>query len=224
MESGNPLKHWLAAVIMAVPPVYLLLRWNNIPGTVALHFGADGTPDRYGSKVELLITTLLMAIISLLCYLLITNVHKLDKKRTKGIKPPMLDNIAFVTAVFVSVLSLAIIISGVNPGAMLIDKIVLPAIGLFFIFMGNVMYNIRPNRFVGIRTPWTLSSDDNWKKTHRLGAKLFFVGGLLITLTSLTFDTVIATIFTTGIALLIAVITITYSFLYYKSNKNHNVL
>jgi uncharacterized membrane protein len=40
----------------------------------------------------------------------------------------------------------------------------------------------RPNWFVGIRTPWTLSSDRVWEKTHRLGGKLFVAGGLIIIL------------------------------------------
>lgn len=223
MESGNPLKHWLAGVMAIVPIAYLLTKWSTIPVKVALHFGPDGKPDRYGGKIELLLSILLMSVIGIFTYLLITNVHKLDKKKFKDGKPPIFDTIALGTMVFITILSLAIIINSTHPDIILLDKVILPAIGLFFVFMGNIMYNIRPNSFVGVRIPWTLKDEDNWKKTHRIAAKLFFVGGLLITLVALGFDTEIASMFTTGVALVIAIASILYSYLYYKNNKKDNI-
>jgi uncharacterized membrane protein len=62
----------------------------------------------------------------------------------------------------------------------------LPAlIGLLLAILGNWMGKIRRNRFVGIRTPWTLSSDFVWERTHRLGGRLFALLGITIFLTSL---------------------------------------
>lgn len=55
----------------------------------------------------------------------------------------------------------------------------LPAMGLLFIFIGAMLRVAKRNYFVGIRTPWTLSSDRVWDKTHRLGAVLFVVAGIL---------------------------------------------
>ena len=52
-------------------------------------------------------------------------------------------------------------------------------VGLLFVIMGNEMGRIRPNWFLGIRTPWTLSNEVVWKKTHRLGGRLFFLTGLV---------------------------------------------
>jgi uncharacterized membrane protein len=52
--------------------------------------------------------------------------------------------------------------------------------GAFFIVMGNLLPRARPNWFVGIRTPWTLSSDRVWEKTHRLAGYVFVVLGVLI--------------------------------------------
>ena len=51
------------------------------------------------------------------------------------------------------------------------------AVGLLLCVLGNVMGKIRPNWFVGVRTPWTLSSRDSWNKTHRLAGRLFVVLG-----------------------------------------------
>ena len=55
----------------------------------------------------------------------------------------------------------------------------LPAMGLLFIFAGIMMRNAKRNFFIGIRTPWTLSSDRVWNETHRLGGILFIVSGVL---------------------------------------------
>ena len=55
----------------------------------------------------------------------------------------------------------------------------LPAIGLLFIFIGFMMRQAKRNFFIGIRTPWTLSSDMVWNETHRVGAILFMISGAL---------------------------------------------
>ena len=55
----------------------------------------------------------------------------------------------------------------------------LPALGLLFIFMGQLISKAKRNFFIGIRTPWTLSSDTVWNQTHRVGGKLFMAAGVL---------------------------------------------
>ena len=57
--------------------------------------------------------------------------------------------------------------------------------GILLIVIGNLLPRARPNWFVGIRTPWTLSSDRVWEKTHRFGGRVFVAGGLLITIAAL---------------------------------------
>ena len=46
--------------------------------------------------------------------------------------------------------------------------------------IGNVMGKLRPNHFVGFRTPWTLANERVWDQTHRFGGKVFVLGGMLI--------------------------------------------
>ncbi len=59
------------------------------------------------------------------------------------------------------------------------NLMILPAMGVLFIAIGNLMGNARRNYFVGIRTPWTLSSDTVWAKTHRLGKWTFIAAGAI---------------------------------------------
>jgi uncharacterized membrane protein len=55
----------------------------------------------------------------------------------------------------------------------------LPALGLLFIFVGFLIERTKRNFFIGIRTPWTLSSDSVWQETHRVGGQLFKASGIL---------------------------------------------
>ncbi len=59
-------------------------------------------------------------------------------------------------------------------------RTLLPAMGLLFIGIGYLIKNAKRNFFIGIRTPWTLSSDTVWEKTHALGAKTFIASGVVI--------------------------------------------
>lgn len=58
-------------------------------------------------------------------------------------------------------------------------RLLLVAMGMLFVAMGNQLGKTRPMWFVGIRTPWTLTDPDVWIATHRLGGKLFVAAGLI---------------------------------------------
>jgi uncharacterized membrane protein len=84
------------------------------------------------------------------------------------------------------------------------------------------MYNIKPNYFAGIRLPWTLDNDENWRRTHLLGGKLMFGGGLLIAVICLFASFYLSIIILFAILSLIILITCIYSYnLYKKLNGSH---
>lgn len=57
---------------------------------------------------------------------------------------------------------------------------IIVGVGLFLLLLGNVLPRVRPNWFIGIRTPWTLSSDRAWEKTHRVGGYILSAAGLVV--------------------------------------------
>jgi uncharacterized membrane protein len=65
------------------------------------------------------------------------------------------------------------------------SQAMLPAMGILFFFLGYMLRKAKRNFFIGIRTPWTLSSDRVWEETHRLGSVLFMISGALVFLGSL---------------------------------------
>jgi uncharacterized membrane protein len=80
------------------------------------------------------------------------------------------------------------------------------------------MHSIKPNYFAGLRTPWALEDPDNWRATHRLAGKLWFAGGLVITIAVLLLPTVPGFIFFMSIVAVLVLIPFIYSYRYFKSH------
>jgi uncharacterized membrane protein len=87
-------------------------------------------------------------------------------------------------------------------------------LGLFFMSMGNYLSKVRQNHFLGIKLPWTLESEDNWNKTHRLAAWLFVAAGFVTILEGFVFWFAPGVVF--GGILLASLLPMIYSFLLYK--------
>lgn len=174
----------LAVILIALAPIiYLALTWNQVPQTVPLHFDHEMKPDRFGNKNELWIVSGIILAVSLFLYFLLKNIHRIDPKR-KNLPSSGFSRLAFGLVVFMSTLSFLILLSATK-GNNLMENLLFPFMGLLFAFLGNYMVNIKPNYFAGIRLPWTLSNDENWKRTHRLAGKLWFWGGMSLAIISL---------------------------------------
>ena len=97
--------------------------------------------------------------------------------------------------------------------------IVIPTlVGILFIIMGNYMGKIKYNWFIGIKTPWTLSSENVWNKTHRIAGWLFILMGVVMLLMPIFPKEIMAPIFFSTI---IAVVfgSFIYSYILYRNEK-----
>lgn len=97
------------------------------------------------------------------------------------------------------------------------DRVLWPLMGLMFAFIGNYMNNIKPNYFAGLRLPWTLSSDDNWRRTHQMAGKLWFWGGLSAAILSLIIPSPFSIIVFFLILSVLVIIPIVYSYRIFKN-------
>ena len=87
-----------------------------------------------------------------------------------------------------------------------------------FVVIGNYLPKAKSNFFYGIKTPWTLSSEISWKKTHRLGGRLFVVSGLAIILSSLLFNETVRVVVMILTLLAVAIVPIWASYFYAKED------
>lgn len=210
---------WLIWLVALVPAIYLATRWNSLPETVAIHFDLKGNPDRYGSKTDLLLLVGFFSLMTVGVYFLLSNIYKIDPKRYAAENKERLQRMGFAVGIFLAAVCCVIIYSTVKGSIEFGLRYIFAGVGLLFSLIGNYMHNIKPNYFAGLRMPWTLNNEDNWRKTHLLAGKLWFAGGLLIAILCMLLpDTFSIIIFFTLIMILV-IIPAVYSYRLYKKNK-----
>ena len=216
----NKILKTLVWVIIITPLAYLAIVWKQIPDKVATHYNLQGQPDEFGSKTTLWIGIGVFAVVSVLIYLLLINVHRIDPKKHAAENRDSLLRIAFTIVVFTSLLSLTLVRSSAIAGGIKFNiRFVFVAMGLLWAIIGNYFHNLKPNYFAGLRLPWTLENEDNWRKTHWLAGRLWFGVGLAVGVMWL-FIPLIPGIFVTFILLMSTlVIPLLYSYKLYKRDK-----
>ncbi|MDD5696970.1 MAG: SdpI family protein [Candidatus Pacebacteria bacterium] len=154
-----------------------------VPEKMASHWNAQGAVDGYVSKCfGLFFFPFLILIISLFL-LLVPKIDPLKKNIEKfGEEYDLF--VVWLTVFFFYIYTLTLLW---NMGATFnMTFVLMPAFAALFYFMGILLEKAKRNYFIGIRTPWTLASDEVWNKTHKLGARLYKIVALL-TLVSMLF-------------------------------------
>lgn len=206
---------WVSLLIIILSIGVSLFIYPSMPEVMASHWNTANQVDGYMTRFW---GVFLMPIVSIAIFILFMVLPVIDplKKNFEQFRKYYDGFIVMLLTFFFYIFCLSIIW---NMGYEFnMGQAMLPALGLLFFYIGVMLKHAKRNWFVGIRTPWTMSSDEVWEKTHALGSKLFKVAGVLILLGFLFPDYVVWIIL---IAVLISVIyTIVYSYLYYrKLNK-----
>jgi uncharacterized membrane protein len=171
---------WVEVALLAAPCVVLAIYWNNLPARIPVHWNIRGEVDGWGGKMPALF---LLPFCMLFVVVLLRVLPQFDPRlrRTPGDSrmPAILPiiRIAFLT-LFNTIFFVQVATSlGKTLAA---GRIMITCLLLFFLILGNYLGNVRPNYFVGIRTPWTLEDPETWRATHRLGGRLMFFGALIL--------------------------------------------
>lgn len=197
----------LTNAIILLTIVAGLLLWNQLPDTIATHFGANNQADGWSSKAFAVFgLPLIMLAAHGICIFATLN----DPKRA-NINDKVMTLILWIVPILsIIVMSQVYIIAlghTVNVG---ITSNLL--IGMIFIVIGNYLPKCRQSYTIGIKIPWTLNSVENWNKTHRMAGFLWIIGGFLY---------LISTFFTTfwglfPIILILTLIPAGYSYYLFK--------
>jgi uncharacterized membrane protein len=155
------------------------LQYDRLPEQIPVHWGASGEPDRWVSRDQAWINFWLMPGL-MVGFILLTLVlpwlsprhFEVDRFR---------DTYGYVMAVVVVLfgyMHFLILRATLHPDFQMVHVMV-AGIFLFFALIGNVLGRVRRNFWMGVRTPWTLASEEVWNKTHRLAAWLFTTMGVV---------------------------------------------
>jgi len=158
-----------------------LVTYPMLPDRIIIHWGAGGTPDGYGSKLAGFLLMQLVQVFVLGIYYVIPRIDPQGKvKASTGYFSNTL-NLLMVYFTFFNGLFIA-----QNLGIEFnMTQAVVPAVGFMLFFLGHFMAKAERNWFYGIRTPWTLSSDEVWRSTHEKAGLIFKVSGVIAVLSVL---------------------------------------
>lgn len=205
-------KFYISSFIFSIPFILGSIYYKQLPDTMAVHFNMQNSADDFAPKEFALFGVPLF----LICIHFINHIAlNYDPKKSshpKIIKETLYWLIPIVT------LFVDITLISYNLGKSFnITTYMLVGTGLLILILGNYFPKLRQNYTLGIRLPWTLASEENWYRTHRMAGKLWSVSGLLIILAALLqYTTLLILLF-----LIIGLVPCIYSFLLYKHTTNH---
>ncbi len=160
-----------------------LALWNQLPDQMASHWNANDQVNGYMSKFAGVFLMPLITIGLLALFFAIPSIDPL-KANIAQFRDVFNLFIALMVAFMLYIYALTLRWNlGYTDFGM--SKAMLPAMGILFFFIGYMLRKAKRNFFIGIRTPWTLSSDSVWDETHRLGSILFMISGVFAFLGSL---------------------------------------
>ncbi|RJP53500.1 MAG: SdpI family protein [Anaerolineaceae bacterium] len=152
-----------------------VLFWNHLPEQMASHWNVNDQVDGYMSKFWGVFLMPLISIGMLLLFLVIPNIDPL-KANIAQFRETFNIFITLIVAFMLYIHGLTLTWSLGYQGFQM-SAAMLPFMGVLFIAVGYMLRKAKRNFFIGIRTPWTLSSDSVWDKTHQLGSILFMLSG-----------------------------------------------
>jgi uncharacterized membrane protein len=167
---------WGVAIISLFTSLYMI---NTLPDGLQLpiHWNIDGEVDKYADAT---IAFIFPPAVLLLILSVISILSKLDPRK-QNIELSHKSIAAFSVAITLLLITIEAsyiaIVNGIDVPMMMV---VGTTVGVLFIITGNYLGKTRSNFFIGIRTPWTLSSELVWQRTHRLAGKLFMLTGFII--------------------------------------------
>ncbi|MDE3143047.1 MAG: SdpI family protein, partial [Bacteroidota bacterium] len=156
-----------AFAVMLIPTIYLAFNYSAMPKDIPIHFNLHGA-DGYGVKSTSWLFIIIMMFGSFSVYSYLKNIPSIDPKRTAESSTSMIKKISFLVVIFISAFQV-IAINAMKGNVFSILTFLLPAVSIFFSLIGNLMNNLQPNYFIGIRVPWALQDETNWRETHRFG-------------------------------------------------------
>ena len=205
-------------LVLFLTAVITVVAYPVLPDVVASHWNAAG--DLNGTMPKFWGLALIPVLMYGFCALFVV-LPRIDPLRNNYQKfQDYYDGFILVFAVFFFFVQLQIILWGL--GIHISPNLTLPVmIGILFIYIGFLIGHAEPNWFVGIRTPWTLSSDSVWKKTHQRGATLFKLAGVVSMIGILA--GIYAWLFILIPAIAVALYTVVYSYIEFNKEQTTGI-
>lgn len=199
-------------VLIAAMFVLAAVTWSSAPDRIPTHWNIHGQVDGYGGKFTglLLLPLITLGLEALFLLLPLLDPGRANYRNFAGAYTLIRSAVIVLLAAIYGVTILWI--HGIQLD---IARVITVLVGLLFIAIGSVLGKLRPNWFVGIRTPWTLSSKRSWVRTHRLGGYLFVLAGAALLVAGLISSAAIFPLLI-GLLVVVTLVLVVYSYLQWR--------
>ena len=176
------MRKWIPAALIIAAVVITIVAYPDLPERMPTHWGANGEVNGWSSRLwGAWMVPLIMAAL----WLLLRAIPHIDPRKANYEKfAGMYDAFIILILGFLLVMH-GVVIAAATGRDVKMDRIMMPLVGIFMAGIGFLIPRAAPNWFIGIRTPWTLTSDESWVKTHKIGGPLFVALGVVMALSSL---------------------------------------
>lgn len=163
-------------LIMMISYITAFIAYFYLPQTIPTHWNLQGEADQWGHRWNIFFMPILTSVLLLGFYVTkrIDPHHNNYQKFESAYTSIQITIVLFILVIQIVTIFVALYPETIRPG-MFLNM----GIGMLFCILGNLMPKVRANYFIGIKTPWTLCDEDVWRRTHRMGGKLWFFGGML---------------------------------------------
>ena len=212
----------VSLVLIATMTALSVWAWPLIPDSarIAVHFDASGVPNGYvGMQLGLfmlpvwtLVTTALLCVIPIV-----------EPRRFNLAASAKFYKACWIGVILILAYAHAAIVLTAMQVPVDIPHATLEAVALLYIVLGNYMGKTRSNFFAGVRTPWILSSDYSWEKTHRLTGRLFILTGAATLVACFAVPTIATVAVLVAGAVVSSIVGIVASYLYWRHDPDRHV-
>ena len=207
-----------------------------LPDSVPVHFDISGTPDRWGSKYELLI----LPAVLIGCAYIMDPIAKSYFKKAKTTenekeKAELLSNakVLNITSIvtmflffFMNIITLYNTYMLVTPNSNLpefdIARGVGVIMGITIVILGNYMPKTRNNKTIGFRLPWTMYNDVTWNKSNKFSSYVLMIAGAVVALSSLFIEGELGAVISSATIILSFLLCIIYAYIVYRNEKRRD--
>ncbi len=201
-------------IILLLEVILGFYTYPKLPDKVVTHWNNQGQPNGYTPKVWAFFWMISLSCGLILLFMLIPKIDPL-KRNFKKFREAYNDFVLLII-LFLFYIYTLLILWNLNVKFPMIQMLI-PIYSLLFYYSGILMEKVKRNWFVGIRTPWTLSSEQVWEKTHKLGSRLFKLAGVVAL--STTFFPKYSLFLIMTLIIFVTLYTVFYSHFEYKKEK-----
>lgn len=176
------MRKWYPAFLVALSVAVSVYAYPRLPARVTTHWDIHGQPNGYSSR---LFAAVFFPLLLLALWGFLRGLPRIDPRRANYAKMQGSYDLVVNAALTIVVIAHVGAMSAALGAHVNIVRVVTAAVGAMIALIGNVLPRARPNWWFGIRTPWTLSNDRVWERTHRVGGYVMTAIGALAILASI---------------------------------------